>query len=122
VTEKEVWFITGAGRGVGTDFAKAALAAGHSLVAAGRDPQIVADALGKADDLLVVKLDITDAQDASAAVPAAVDRFGRIDVLLNSAANSHPRRQAGEAATSQDPTTARVSVPAFGCKTFLGRP
>ena len=89
MTEKEVWFITGAARGMGTDFAKAAVAAGHSVVAAGRDPQIVADALGKADDLLVVKLDITDAHDASAAVQAAVDRFGRIDVLLNNAANSY---------------------------------
>jgi NADP-dependent 3-hydroxy acid dehydrogenase YdfG len=66
MTENEVWFITGAGHGMGTDFAKAALAAGHSVVAAGRDPQIVADALGRADDLLVVKLDIAESVFADA--------------------------------------------------------
>jgi len=63
---KKVWFITGAGRGMGVDFAKA---------------------VGKSDDLLVVKLDVTNRGDAEAAARAAVDRFGRIDVLVNNAAN-----------------------------------
>jgi NAD(P)-dependent dehydrogenase (short-subunit alcohol dehydrogenase family) len=87
MTEKKTWFITGAGRGMGTDIAKAALAAGHAVVATGRNPHAVADAVGAADDLLVVKLDITSRQDAEAAVQAAVDRFGGIDVLVNNAAN-----------------------------------
>jgi NAD(P)-dependent dehydrogenase (short-subunit alcohol dehydrogenase family) len=87
MTEKKTWFITGAGRGMGTDFAKAALAAGHSVVATGRNPDAVADAVGEADALLVVKLDITNPDDAEAAVRASVDRFGRIDVLVNNAAN-----------------------------------
>jgi NAD(P)-dependent dehydrogenase (short-subunit alcohol dehydrogenase family) len=87
MTEKNTWFITGAGRGMGVDIAKAALAAGHAVVATGRNPDAVADAVGEADDLLVVKLDITSSQDAEAAVKAAVDRFGRIDVLVNNAAN-----------------------------------
>jgi NAD(P)-dependent dehydrogenase (short-subunit alcohol dehydrogenase family) len=87
MTEKNTWFITGAGRGMGVDIAKAALAAGHPVVATGRNPDAVADAVGEADDLLVVKLDITSSQDAEAAVKAAVDRFGRIDVLVNNAAN-----------------------------------
>jgi NAD(P)-dependent dehydrogenase (short-subunit alcohol dehydrogenase family) len=87
MTEKKTWFITGAGRGMGADFAKAALVAGHSVVATGRNPDAVADAVGEADDLLVVKLDITNPDDAEAAVRAAVDRFGRIDVLVNNAAS-----------------------------------
>jgi NAD(P)-dependent dehydrogenase (short-subunit alcohol dehydrogenase family) len=87
MTEKKTWFITGAGRGMGTDIAKAALAAGHAVVATGRNPDTVAKAVGEADDLLVVELDITSREDAQAAVEAAVDRFGRIDVLINNAAN-----------------------------------
>ncbi|MGH2946120.1 MAG: SDR family NAD(P)-dependent oxidoreductase [Solirubrobacteraceae bacterium] len=87
MTEKKTWFITGAGRGMGVDIAKAALVAGHAVVATGRNPDAVADAVGEADDLLVVKLDITSSQDAEAAVKSAVDRFGRIDVLVNNAAN-----------------------------------
>src|SRR2546427_10418137 len=72
---------------MGTDIAKAALAAGHPVVATGRSPDAVGKTIGDADDLLVVKLDITDPQDAEAAVKAAVDRFGRIDVLVNNAAS-----------------------------------
>lgn len=87
MSEKKVWFITGAGRGMGVDFAKAALAAGHAVVATGRNTDAVAKAVGEADDLLVVKLDVTSRADAEAAVKAAVDRFGRIDVLVNNAAN-----------------------------------
>jgi NAD(P)-dependent dehydrogenase (short-subunit alcohol dehydrogenase family) len=87
MTDKKTWFITGAGRGMGTDIAKAALAAGHAVVATGRNPDTVANAVGESDDLLIVKLDITSRRDAEAAVHAAVDRFGRIDVLVNNAAN-----------------------------------
>jgi NAD(P)-dependent dehydrogenase (short-subunit alcohol dehydrogenase family) len=88
-TDKKTWFITGAGRGMGVDFAKAALAAGHNVVASGRDPDAVADALGEPDDLLVVKLDVTSRHDAEAAVAAAVDRFGGIDVLVNNAGSNY---------------------------------
>jgi NAD(P)-dependent dehydrogenase (short-subunit alcohol dehydrogenase family) len=87
MTDKKVWFITGAGRGMGVDIAKAALAAGNAVVATGRNPDAVTQALGEADDLLVVKLDVTDPADAEAAVQAAVERFGRIDVLVNNAGN-----------------------------------
>src|SRR6266702_3882742 len=86
MTNKKIWFITGAGRGMGVDFAKAALAAGHAVVASGRDRDAVSNALGQSDDLLTVKLDVTRRGDAEAAVRAAVDRFGRIDVLVNNAA------------------------------------
>ena len=86
-TMREVWFITGAGRGMGLDIAKAALAAGHKVVATGRDTARVAKAIGESADLLVVKLDVTKAADAEAAAKATIDRFGRIDVLVNNAAN-----------------------------------
>ena len=87
MTDKNVWFVTGAGRGMGVDIAKAALAAGHAVVATGRNTTVVAKALGAADDLLIVKLDVTRPEDATAAVAAGVERFGRIDVLVNNAGN-----------------------------------
>jgi NAD(P)-dependent dehydrogenase (short-subunit alcohol dehydrogenase family) len=86
-TEKKTWLITGAGRGMGVEIAKAALAAGHNVVATGRHPDTVAKAVGDSDHLLVVKLDVTSTQDAEAAVKAATDRFGGIDVLVNNAAS-----------------------------------
>lgn len=85
--KKKVWFITGAGRGLGVDIAKAALAAGHNVVATGRNTDKVTQALGKSPALLIVKLDITNSADAESAVEAAVNHFGRIDVLVNNAAN-----------------------------------
>jgi len=87
MADKTVWFITGAGRGMGVDIAQAALAAGHAVVATGRNPDAVSRAVGDADDLLVIDLDITSPASAEAAVPAALDRFGRIDVLVNNAGN-----------------------------------
>lgn len=84
---KAVWLITGAGRGIGADIAKAALAAGHAVAATGRDPEGVAAAIGAHDDLLAVKLDVTSPGDATAAAQAAVDGFGRVDVLVNNAGN-----------------------------------
>src|SRR5436189_5470161 len=87
MANKKVWFITGAGRGMGVEFAKAALAAGNAVVATGRNPDAVAKAVGAADDLLAANLDVTSRADAEAAVQAAVDRFGRIDVLVNHAAS-----------------------------------
>ena len=67
---KQVWLITGAGRGMGVDVVRAALAAGHSVVASGRDRERVATVLGAASDLLAVTLDVTSAADAEAAVPS----------------------------------------------------
>jgi NAD(P)-dependent dehydrogenase (short-subunit alcohol dehydrogenase family) len=87
MTDKKIWFITGAGRGMGVDIAKAALAVGDAVVATGRNPDAVAEAVGEAGDLLVVKLDVTSPAHAEAAVLAAVERFGRIDVLVNNAGN-----------------------------------
>jgi len=72
---------------MGVDIVKAALGAGHAVVATGRNTAAVARAVGSASDLLVVKLDVTRPDDARAAVAAAVNHFGRIDVLVNNAGN-----------------------------------
>jgi NAD(P)-dependent dehydrogenase (short-subunit alcohol dehydrogenase family) len=85
MSEKKVWFITGAGRGLGVDIAKAALAAGHAVVATARNAESVTKALGEHDDLITVDLDVTDPTAAQAAVAATVERFGRLDVVVNNA-------------------------------------
>jgi len=87
MNNEKVWLITGAGRGMGVDIAKAAMAAGYKVVATGRNTDRVTKALGEAEDLFVLKLDVTSPTDAAFAVKAAVDRFGRIDVLVNNAAS-----------------------------------
>jgi NAD(P)-dependent dehydrogenase (short-subunit alcohol dehydrogenase family) len=84
-TEKQVWLVTGAGRGLGVDIARAALAAGHAVVATARSTETITRALGEHDDLLAVALDVTDPAAAEAAVAAAVERFGHLDVLVNNA-------------------------------------
>jgi len=85
--EREVLLVTGAGRGMGRDIAKAALAAGYKTVATGRDIKKVTEAVGASDNLLVVKLDVTNPGDAQAAVKATLEKFERIDVLVNNAGN-----------------------------------
>ena len=87
MNNKKVWLITGAGRGMGVYIAKAALAAGYKVVATGRNTEKVTQAIGKSDNLLVVKLDVTSPTDAELAVKAAVEKFGSIDVLVNNAAS-----------------------------------
>jgi NAD(P)-dependent dehydrogenase (short-subunit alcohol dehydrogenase family) len=87
MTDKKIWLVTGAGRGMGTDIVRAALEAGHAVVATGRNPGRVAAALGAHEDLLTVALDVTDPASVQTAVDAAVERFGRIDVLVNNAGN-----------------------------------
>ena len=81
-----VWFITGASRGFGLEITREALSRGDSVVATARDPRAVLDAIPDADDrLLAVALDVSDPAQSSAAVDAAVARFGRIDALINNA-------------------------------------
>ena len=87
MTDKKVFLVTGAGRGMGADIARSALAAGHAVVATGRNPQRVSGTLGTHENLLVAALDVTDPAAARAAAEAAVERFGRIDVLVNNAGN-----------------------------------
>ena len=71
MNHRKVWMITGAGRGMGRDFAKAALTAGHAVVATGRDTARLTEVLGTREDLLVFKLDVTSPVDAPAAAQRA---------------------------------------------------
>ena len=80
--------ITGASRGMGVAFSKAALAVGDMVVATGRRPDEIATVLGESGSLFAVKLDVTSVNDAQAAADAAVARFGRIDVVVNNAGAS----------------------------------
>jgi len=87
MTNNPVWLVTGASRGLGLDIAKAALAAGHSVVATGRDPTKVAAAIGAHARLLCLALDVTRPEDAQAAIASATATFGGVDVLVNNAGN-----------------------------------
>ncbi len=82
---KRVWFITGASRGIGALIAEAALADGNAVVAAGRNAKAIVERLGEHAALLPVALDVTDETLAKAAVQTAIEKFGRIDVLVNNA-------------------------------------
>ncbi|CAD6526769.1 oxidoreductase [Paraburkholderia metrosideri] len=82
---KRVWFITGASRGIGALIAEAALADGNAVVAAARNVSSIVARLGESAGLLPVALDVTDEVQAKAAVQAAMEKFGRIDVLINNA-------------------------------------
>jgi NAD(P)-dependent dehydrogenase (short-subunit alcohol dehydrogenase family) len=76
------WFITGASRGFGRELASAALRDGHSVIATARDPKRITP---RGEALLALPLDVTDQEQADAAVKAGLERFGSIDVVVNNA-------------------------------------
>lgn len=82
---EKVWYITGAGRGIGSDLVTAALNAGHSVVATARDAAAVTDEVGEHERLLALSMDVTEPAAIDGAVRQALDRFGSIDVLINNA-------------------------------------
>jgi NAD(P)-dependent dehydrogenase (short-subunit alcohol dehydrogenase family) len=97
----QVWLITGSSRGLGRAVAEAVLAAGHKLVATARDPKQLADLAERHGDAMrAVALDVTDERAALGAVQAAVDAFGRLDVLVNNA--GYGNLASIEDTTSQD--------------------
>ncbi|MCI2237937.1 SDR family oxidoreductase [Paenibacillus sp. TRM 82003] len=79
------WFISGASRGLGAEIARAALRGGDDVVATARTTDRLPADLTASEHLLPLRLDVTDQAGAPAAVDAAVERFGRIDVLVNNA-------------------------------------
>jgi NAD(P)-dependent dehydrogenase (short-subunit alcohol dehydrogenase family) len=81
----KTWFITGASRGFGALIVERALARGDAVVATARNPQAVIDRFGERPNLLAVALDVAHETQAIAAAQAAIDRFGKIDILLNNA-------------------------------------
>ena len=82
----QVWFITGSSRGLGRALTQAALEAGDRVVATARRPEQLAELTERyGDRLLPVALDVTDAGQVGAAVAAGVERFGRLDVVVNNA-------------------------------------
>ena len=83
-TEKAVWLITGCSTGFGRQLAKHVLERGYRTVVTARNPQQVGD-LAAAGDALVLKLDVTKQDQVDAAIKAAEDKFGHIDVLVNNA-------------------------------------
>jgi NAD(P)-dependent dehydrogenase (short-subunit alcohol dehydrogenase family) len=83
---QKVWFITGASRGFGLEIASAALRAGDRVVATVRtQPAQLATTLHNHADLYVVQMDVTQEDQVQEAVKQGIDRFGRIDVLVNNA-------------------------------------
>ncbi|WP_430406757.1 SDR family oxidoreductase [Fluviicola sp.] len=83
--ENKVWLITGASSGIGLEIAKAALAAGNKVIATGRDANKVANAIDATDNLLVVKMDVTNPEEINAGINTAIEKFDTIDVLVNNA-------------------------------------
>lgn len=83
---KQVWLITGASRGLGLEMARAVLKAGHQVVATARRPAEIEKALGGyGGQMLAAQMDVTQPESVDAAVASAIERFGRIDVLVNNA-------------------------------------
>ena len=86
MTNTKVWLITGASSGIGLEITKAALAAGNKVIATGRNADKVAKALGGTNaKLLVVQMDVTNPEEINAALDAAIEKFGTVDVLVNNA-------------------------------------
>jgi NAD(P)-dependent dehydrogenase (short-subunit alcohol dehydrogenase family) len=86
---QKVWMITGASRGIGAALVHAAVEAGDQVVATARSPSLIADAVFETPLVATVPLDVTEEAQAARALERALDRFGRIDVLVNSAGYSH---------------------------------
>ncbi|KAF5668390.1 ketoreductase [Fusarium heterosporum] len=82
-----VWFVTGSSRGVGRSLVEQVLAFGDVVVATARNPSQLDDLVSKygAEKILATALDVTNADQAISAVKEAIDKFGRIDVLVNNA-------------------------------------
>lgn len=84
-TFNRVWLVTGASRGIGAKIVAAALAQGDAVVATARNAQSITERFGTRPELLAARLDVTDEAQAREVARAAIEQFGRIDVLVNNA-------------------------------------
>ena len=108
----KVWLVTGSARGLGREIVEAALRAGERVVATARDPRQLADLLTRyGEQVRAVALDVTDPAAARNAVQAAVDAFGRLDVVVNNAGFGHlaPFEQ-----TTEDDFRAQIDTNFYG--------
>ncbi|MCP2085885.1 UNVERIFIED_ORG: NAD(P)-dependent dehydrogenase (short-subunit alcohol dehydrogenase family) [Paraburkholderia sediminicola] len=108
----KVWLVTGSARGLGRDIVETALRAGERVVATARDPRQLADLVTRyGEQVRAVALDVTDPAAARAAVQAAVDAFGRLDVVVNNAGFGHlaPFEQ-----TTEDDFRAQIDTNFYG--------
>jgi len=86
MSEKKVWFITGTSSGIGRELAEEALAQGYRVVATARKPEVLRDLIEKyPETALAVKLDVTNKDDVAESVRQTLEKFGRIDVVVNNA-------------------------------------
>lgn len=85
MNDKKVWFVTGGNKGLGAAIVTEALAKGYNVVASARKPEEAEKTLGTHPNLLIVKMDVTNTLQIESAVAEAIQRFGRIDVLVNNA-------------------------------------
>nr|WP_295742077.1 oxidoreductase [uncultured Acidocella sp.] len=84
-SQNPVWFITGCSTGFGRELVLRVLQRGWNVVVSARNAAQIADIVENQPNALAVKLDVTDQGQIDAAVAAAVEKFGRIDVLVNNA-------------------------------------
>lgn len=108
----KVWLVTGSARGLGREIVETALRAGEQVVATARDPRQLADLLTRyGEQVRAVALDVTDPAAAREAVQAAVDAFGRLDVVVNNAGFGHlaPFEQ-----TTEDDFRAQIDTNFYG--------
>jgi NAD(P)-dependent dehydrogenase (short-subunit alcohol dehydrogenase family) len=87
VIMSKVWFITGASSGIGAGVVRAALEAGDRVVATARNPEKLRTSFSQlaSERLALLPLDVTSEEQSQKAISAAVEKFGRIDVLVNNA-------------------------------------
>jgi NAD(P)-dependent dehydrogenase (short-subunit alcohol dehydrogenase family) len=85
----KVWLVTGSGSGLGRDVVEAALAAGNRVVATARRPEQLQDLVRHyGDKVRAIRQDVTNSEEAEAAVSTAKEAFGRLDVVVNNAGYS----------------------------------
>ncbi len=85
---KKVWFITGASKGLGLSFVRELLSEGYMVAATSRNKQVLVDSVGDHENFLPLTMDVTTDEDVKQSVGKVIERFGRIDIMVNNAGYS----------------------------------